>query len=188
MTLPSLVISGFQDGGDIGGIKAAVAAGIPTGGWIPRGFKTESGPKPHYAALYGAKEHPSPEYPPRTKANAEWADRTIVFNLGKIPLLPGKTEAFHFTIDWRKASPGTQLVMRTMKQLGRSNEAYYVWRDGGLDPESIADFLRIDMRLKKGFVLNIAGGRESSSPGIEAFVFDYLSTVFRLLASAPGPA
>jgi hypothetical protein len=36
------VISGGQTGADQGGLRAAKAAGIPTGGWAPRGWLVES--------------------------------------------------------------------------------------------------------------------------------------------------
>jgi hypothetical protein len=35
------VISGGQTGADQGGLRAARACGIPTGGWAPRGWLTE---------------------------------------------------------------------------------------------------------------------------------------------------
>lgn len=38
-----LVLSGGQTGADLGGLRAARACGIPTGGWAPRGWLTEVG-------------------------------------------------------------------------------------------------------------------------------------------------
>ena len=46
---------------------------------MPRGFLTEAGPRPEFAAHHGAVEHPSAEYPPRTEANVIDADITIWF-------------------------------------------------------------------------------------------------------------
>jgi hypothetical protein len=43
------VISGGQTGADQGGLRAAQACGIPTGGWAPRGWLTEAGPAPWLA-------------------------------------------------------------------------------------------------------------------------------------------
>jgi hypothetical protein len=71
------IISGGQTGADIGGILAAVDKGIATGGCMPNGWKTQDGPKPEYAALYGMKEHASSYYPPRTFENARDSDATI---------------------------------------------------------------------------------------------------------------
>jgi hypothetical protein len=36
------VVSGDQTGADQGGLRAARAAGIPTGGWAPKGWLVES--------------------------------------------------------------------------------------------------------------------------------------------------
>ncbi len=45
------VISGGQTGADQAALRAARAAGIPTGGWAPLGWKTEEGPAPRLAGL-----------------------------------------------------------------------------------------------------------------------------------------
>lgn len=63
------VISGGQTGADQGALIAARSLGIETGGFMPRGFLTEDGPRPEFAALYGMQEHHSERYPPRTRAN-----------------------------------------------------------------------------------------------------------------------
>ena len=44
------VISGGQTGADQAGWRAARAFGIPTGGAMPKGFLTEDGPCPEFAA------------------------------------------------------------------------------------------------------------------------------------------
>ena len=41
------VCSGGQTGADLGGLIAAKQAGLETFGWMPPGFLTEFGPKPH---------------------------------------------------------------------------------------------------------------------------------------------
>jgi len=44
------IISGGQTGADQAALDAAIALGLPHGGWLPRGRKTESGPlPPHYS-------------------------------------------------------------------------------------------------------------------------------------------
>ena len=63
------VVTGGQSGSDQAGWRAAKALGIPTGGWMAAGFATEDGPRPDFAGLYGAVEHPSPDYPSRRLAN-----------------------------------------------------------------------------------------------------------------------
>ncbi len=74
---PIKIISGGQTGADQGALVGAKQAGIATGGWMPRGFRTECGPCPELGPLYGMQEHPSSEYPPRTRQNVKDADGTI---------------------------------------------------------------------------------------------------------------
>jgi predicted Rossmann-fold nucleotide-binding protein len=74
-----LVIGGGQTGADQAGWRAAHAAGIPTGGSMPRGFLTVQGPRPEFAATFGAVELEAPDYPPRTRANVRDSDGTLIF-------------------------------------------------------------------------------------------------------------
>lgn len=71
------VISGGQTGADQGALDAARARGVATGGWMPRGFLTEAGPRPDFKTTYGMQEHRSALYPPRTRKNVKESDGTI---------------------------------------------------------------------------------------------------------------
>lgn len=80
-TRPSMIttiISGGQTGADQGGLAAALALGLDTGGVCPAGWRTERGADPSLAAL-GVTCHPSADYPPRTRANVAQADGTVWF-------------------------------------------------------------------------------------------------------------
>lgn len=46
--IPTLLISGAQRGADLGALKGAAACGIPTGGFAPKGWRTESGALPEF--------------------------------------------------------------------------------------------------------------------------------------------
>jgi hypothetical protein len=70
------VISGGQTGVDQAALRAARAAGIPTGGWAARGWATEDGPAP-WLADFGLAECPEPGYPARTIANVCDSDGTL---------------------------------------------------------------------------------------------------------------
>jgi hypothetical protein len=59
------IISNGQTGLDQAGWRAARAAGIPTGGWMPKGFLTEDGPHPEFAEDFGALEWVTSEAYPR---------------------------------------------------------------------------------------------------------------------------
>jgi hypothetical protein len=74
-------------GGDQGGLEAGKELGLKTGGWMPRGWLTEDGPRPEFEKLYGMQEHWSPKYPPRTSVNARSSDGTVWF---------GKTSSFGY--------------------------------------------------------------------------------------------
>lgn len=72
------IISGGQKGVDRAALEVARELGIATGGWVPKGCRTEDGPD--YSLLeFGCREHWSHAYPPRTEANVRAADATVVF-------------------------------------------------------------------------------------------------------------
>jgi hypothetical protein len=50
------IVSGGNSGSDQAAWRAARAFGIPTGGWMPKGFKTVEGAHPEFAGEYGAAE------------------------------------------------------------------------------------------------------------------------------------
>lgn len=80
MTIPvQKVISGGQTGIDQMGLEVARSLGIPTGGVAPRGYRTESGPNASLQDWYGLTEHTSSDYPPRTRANVQQSDGTVIF-------------------------------------------------------------------------------------------------------------
>lgn len=70
------VISGGQTGVDQSGLQAAKDVGIPTGGWAPKGWKTQVGPQEQFLKSFNLKEH-SGGYKERTWANVQDSDGTI---------------------------------------------------------------------------------------------------------------
>lgn len=72
------IISGGQTGVDIAALRAAKAVGLETGGWMPKGFKTEAGPRSEYASIYGMREMPTKDYPARTRQNITDAQGTFL--------------------------------------------------------------------------------------------------------------
>ena len=75
---PEKVISGGQTGADQAGLAAAARFGIPTGGWMPRGWKTAAGPDPELGRRFGLREHAG-DYADRTEASARDSEATIWF-------------------------------------------------------------------------------------------------------------
>jgi hypothetical protein len=150
------ILSGGQSGADQAGWRAARAAGIPTGGSMPRGFLTEDGPRPEFAELYGAVDLQSPTYPPRTRKNVEDSDATVWFGN---PLTMGGVETGHACETARK--PLLVIV------------------PGVTRPSDLAAWI-IKSNIR---TLNVAGNRESRSPGIGAKVERFLAEAFRQLAA-----
>ena len=72
-------ISGGQTGADQAGLAAARRLAIPTGGFMPKGWLTEDGPRPDLAVTYGLEEAGTASYPDRTERNVLASDGTVVF-------------------------------------------------------------------------------------------------------------
>jgi hypothetical protein len=75
------IISGGQTGADRGALDAAIKLGIPHGGWVPAGRKTEAGPLPEEYRLI---EMLSSSYSERTKQNVIESDGTLILSHGKL--------------------------------------------------------------------------------------------------------
>ena len=73
------IISSSQTGADRGGLDAAIYFLMPHGGWCQKGRKAEDGVNP---SQYQLNEMASPEYLPRTQANAIDSDTTIILAYG----------------------------------------------------------------------------------------------------------
>lgn len=97
------IISGGQTGADQGGLRAADALGLETGGWAPPGYLTETGPD-FILKHFGLKEHPFKGWAPRTEANVKGSDGTVIFG--------------------DASSPGSRLTARCCKTHGKP---LFVW-------------------------------------------------------------
>jgi hypothetical protein len=150
------VISGGQTGADRAGLVAARAAGLATGGWMPRGFRAHDGPHPEFADLYGLRETAGARYPPRTALNVKHSCGTL-----------------RFATSWD--SPGEVL---TRAACDRHRKPHLDVSPGGpLTPADVVGWVvGNDIR-----VLNVAGNSERTSPGIQEWVVDFLGEVFRVL-------
>lgn len=150
--------SGGQTGADQGGLAAAVVLSLQSGGWVPKGWRTEDGPAPWLAEL-GLREHHARGYPPRTRLNARGTDGTLWFG--------------------NPHSPGGKLTLRTVREARKP--AYIVdWRSGWGPPhyEEVEDF-RDWLTGHNIEVLNVAGNRESSQPGIRDMTRHFLVEALR---------
>jgi len=73
------VISGLQTGGDLAGLYAAEDCKIKTGGYCPKGFRTENGPNIEDGLRFGLVETKESNYQVRTELNIKNSDLTIIF-------------------------------------------------------------------------------------------------------------
>jgi len=145
------LISGGQTGVDRGALDAALELGIPHGGWCPRGRLAEDGPIPD---RYQLCESDSPEYPVRTEQNVLEGDATLILCRGR-------------------PSGGTELTRRLAQQHGRPH--LVVDLDDVPDPAGVRRWLA-EQRIE---TLNVAGPRDSQSPGIGALAREFIVRVFR---------
>jgi hypothetical protein len=148
------VISGGQTGADQAGLRAARAAGIPTGGCAPKGWLTEEGPAP-WLAEYGLNECLELGYPARTAANARDSDGTIWFG-----------------------SPDSSGYAATIRTCTRFGKSYLIVSEGVTTPRHVTEWMETN-RIR---VVNIAGNRESNIPGLDRRVEEFLGRLFGSLA------
>lgn len=148
------IISGGQTGVDIAALRAAKGLGIPTGGWMPKNFLTEDGRRPEYAGLYGMQEMDTYDYPARTRKNVEESDITIWLN-----------------IDYDNKSLGYFCTRKAAKE--HCKKCIEVGMILDRPHHLVSKILEDESRPN---ILNIAGPRESSRPGIEDRAFEWLSS------------
>ena len=151
------VISGGQTGVDRAALDAALTAGIDIGGWCPRGRRAEDGRIPDSYPLH---ETSTATYAQRTRWNVRDADATLILAAGPL-------------------TGGTALTRQEAERLKRP--LLVVNLDHLTGPKEIAAQAdRIRDWIEEGglLVLNVAGPRESSAPGIYRRARDLLLRVF----------
>lgn len=139
------VISGGQTGADRAGLDWAISHDLPHGGWCPKGRRSEDGPiDPRYILV----ETSTPGYLQRTEWNVRDSDATLIFTL---------TE---------RLDGGSKKTAEFAEKLGKP------WRHihPRVHPKYIARFLKIH-QVK---ILNVAGKRESSMPGVSKWTVETL--------------
>jgi len=146
------IISGGQTGADQAALDAAITLGIPHGGWLPRGRKTEAGP---LAQEYRLKELPSAKYRNRTEKNIQESDGTLIISLGPLTGGSALTEALAI----RHNRPCLHLNLQLIDQ-AQAVAAITKW-----------------LTEYQVTTVNIAGPRASGEPRIYQAVFDLLLAV-----------
>jgi len=140
------IISGGQTGVDRGALDAAIELGIQHGGWCPRGRLAEDGP---IAEKYLLRETETSDYPVRTELNVLDSDGTLILFLHRL-------------------FGGTELTRRLAAKCGKP--CLLVKLGKTADPLLVRRWIR----RNDIHVLNIAGPRESSCPGISQAAHDFV--------------
>ena len=145
------IISGGQTGVDRAALDVALKLEIPCGGFCPAGRRAEDGP---ISDRYPLIETTESRYDARTSANVQLADGTLI--ISPAPL-----------------SGGTKLTRTLAQNAGKPLLIVH--------PNSLFVAELIDQWLKDHRIgtVNIAGPRESTSPGIYDWTYQFLLSYFR---------
>lgn len=143
------VVSGGQTGVDRAALDVALELGWECGGWCPAGRAAEDGPIPlRYPLRATVGEIPSE----RTTLNVIDSDATLLITSGA-------------------ASPGSDVTRAVARGLERP---VYTWHV--TSPADVGSFRRW-LQVYHVATLNVAGPRESESPGVYAAARDLLRTL-----------
>lgn len=153
------IVSGGQTGADRAGLDVAMKVGLPVGGYCPKGRLAEDGTVPEH---YPLVEMTKGGYSARTERNVIESDGTLILNIGKL-------------------SGGTRLTVECAR---KHNKPHLVIQLDAAKPKvsTLAEW--IDENNIR--VLNVAGPRESKSPGVHQLACRYLEEFF--LAAGCQPA
>jgi len=144
------IVSGGQTGADQAALDWAITHGVSHGGWCPKGRRSEDGPiDPRYQLV----ETPEKNYLQRTEWNVRDSDATVIFTMSS-ELDGGSKKAAEF---------------------GETLKKPWLHFRSGVAPKFLARFLARH-HVK---VLNVAGERGSSAPGIGTLVTDTLDQALK---------
>ncbi len=148
------IISGAQTGADIAALRAAKEYGYETGGFMPKGYKTQDGPHKDWAEEFGLKEGAKDSYGSRTFINVKMSNATI-----------------RFGHNWQ--SSGEKC---TLKAIGIFKKPHLdIELTNLLTPNKTIDWIN-----DNGFgIINIAGHSERTYNGVEDIVYKFLVRVFQ---------
>ena len=141
------IVAGGQTGADRGGLAAAIHCHLRHGGFCPRGRIAEDGTIP---AKYALTEMTSKNYLVRTEANVVDSDATLIFSCGDLE--GGSLKTADFARKHHKPWFHIDLAMQDRQQ---TVNAVVEW---------------LATKCPAECVLNVAGSRESKSPGIYGVV------------------
>ena len=149
------IISGGQTGAGRAALDVAIELGIPHGGWIPKGRKTENGLLPDQ---YHLKEMPTDSYSENIKQNVLDSDGTLIISHGKLTGGSGLAQAY----------------------AEKYNRLYLHIDLNSSDPFSAVKAINYWMNHHDIQVLNVAGPRLSKDPNIYDATTSLLKSAIRM--------
>jgi len=144
------IVSGGQTGVDRAALDVALECGMACGGWCPKDRQAEDGPIP---ARYPLHETPEAGYAQRTEWNVRDSDGTLVLTQGQ-------------------PTGGTAMTVAIAARLGKP--CLILDRD----TQPSVDQVKAWVAQHHIRVLNVAGPRESTIPGMYAWAVGLLRDVF----------
>ncbi|KTD20966.1 Putative molybdenum carrier [Legionella lansingensis] len=159
------IISGGQTGVDRAALDVAISLSLLYGGWCPKGRLDENGIIPNqYINLVEVKgdfQTEEDNYAARTKLNICDAHGTLI-------LLPSSSIK-------ETLQDGTLLTLKEVKRQKKSSFLI----DLTTEPENILEQCRDWLKKNHIEILNVAGPRESSWPGIYQRSYSYLHALLQ---------
>lgn len=156
------IISGGQTGADRAALDTAIKFNIDHGGWLPLGRCAEDGV---LNDNYQMQEMPTDSYPKRTEQNVKESHATLIITRGPLTggsLLTKKLAASH-------KKPCAHINLMNMDEFEAAVVLNSFIKDYGVE------------------VLNVAGPRASSDPGIYRDVKAILETMIYMQIMETGP-
>jgi hypothetical protein len=145
------ILSEGETGVDRAALDAALARGLPCGGWCPHDRRAEDGRIPD---RYPLQETESPDHGDAARLNIKSADAVLLLYVRQPGI--GSRHMLHMANDRKKPIMTVDLA-------------------GGPDPQDVLDWFA---EMNGGVSLLIAGSRESTVPGIYAASRSYLLRLF----------
>ena len=150
------IVSGGQTGADRAALDVAIKFNIDHGGWVPKGRRAEDGP---LKEKYRLTETETEDYRERTKLNIIDSHATVIISHGDL-------------------TGGSKFTQTFAKVVGRPNCQIDLVQSEEFEAAIILKSFILENHIQ---ILNVAGPRQSSYPGIYADVKTVLEVTLYLI-------